>query len=239
MLHLARAKLRQVIDALRPAIRAGTPVVGLEPSCVSVFRDEMTNLLADDPDAQSLARQTMTLSELLAETQGWAPPVLRRKALLHMHCHHKAVLGAELEQQMLRQSGLELELPQVGCCGQAGSFGYEPHHYDVSMKIAEDVLFPAVRRAPHYTLVIADGFSCRDQIRHGTGRWAMHPAEVMAMAIEARGEAEPLEERRYLDPAAQPDAKQAAVALGIAAAAGLLLWATRRAGTLPSRHGGA
>jgi FAD/FMN-containing dehydrogenase/Fe-S oxidoreductase len=229
MLDLARAKLRQVIEALRPHIRAGAPMVGLEPSCVSVFRDEMVNLMPDDPDAQRLARQTKTLGELLRETPGWVPPRLERKALLHIHCHHKSVLDPEAERAMLDRMGLQLHQPKVGCCGQAGSFGYEPHHYDVSMKIAEDVLLPAVRKAREDTIVIADGFSCRDQIRHGTGRWAMHPAEVLALGLESHG-SEPAEvpERRYLEPAAQPDTQQAAVAAGVLAAAGLVLWGARR-----------
>ena len=88
---------------------------------------------------------------------------------------------------MLQGMGLKLEMPKVGCCGQAGSYGYEPHHYDVSMTIGEHVLLPAVRKAQPDNLVIADGFSCRDQIRHGTGRWAMHPAEVLALASESTG----------------------------------------------------
>jgi Fe-S oxidoreductase len=229
MLELARSKLRQIIDALRPEIRAGVPLVGLEPSCVSVFRDEMTNLLAGDPDAERLARQTKTLSELLTETPGWSPPKLERKALLHMHCHHKSVLNADAEREMLRRMGLELDMPKVGCCGQAGSYGYEPHHYDVSMTIAEQVLLPAVRKARADTLVIADGFSCRDQIRHGTSRWPMHPAEVLALALESRGSLPPeIPERKYLEPPARPDPRQAALAGGVLAAAGLLLWGARR-----------
>lgn len=229
MLDLARGKLREILAALRPEIRAGVPMVGLEPSCVSVFRDELVNLMPDDPDAQRLARQTKTLSELLNETPGWVPPQLPRKALLHMHCHHKSVLNADSERDMLAKMGLELEQPPVGCCGQAGSFGYEDRHYDVSMRIGEHVLLPAVRKADAETLVIADGFSCRDQIRHGTDRWAMHPAEVMALALELR-EKLPREvpERRYLEPAARPEPKQAAVAAGLLAAAGLLLWTLRR-----------
>jgi Fe-S oxidoreductase len=229
MLDLARSKLRQIIDALHPEIRAGIPLVGLEPSCVSVFRDEMANLLAGDPDAEQLARQTKTLGELLTETPGWSPPKLDRKALLHMHCHHKSVLNADTERDMLQRMGLELEMPKVGCCGQAGSFGYEPHHYDISMKIAEQVLLPAVRKARPDTLVIADGFSCRDQIRHGTDRWAMHPAEVLAMALESHGSLpREVPERKYLEAPARPDARQAAIAGSFMAAAGLLLWAARR-----------
>jgi Fe-S oxidoreductase len=229
MLNLAHSKLHQILDAVRHEIRAGIPVVVLEPSCLSVFRDEMTNLLAGDPDAEKLARQTKTLSELLSETPGWSPPKLDRKALLHIHCHHKSVLNADAERAMLQGMGLKLEMPKVGCCGQAGSYGYEPHHYDVSMTIGEHVLLPAVRKAQPDTLVIADGFSCRDQIRHGTGRWAMHPAEVLALASEFRGSLpQEIPEHRYLEPPASPDARQAAIAGGVLATAGLLLWVAHR-----------
>jgi FAD/FMN-containing dehydrogenase/Fe-S oxidoreductase len=229
MLDLAKVKLREVLDALRPFIRAGVPVVGLESSCLSVFRDELVNLMPDDPDAQQLARLARTLSELLTQTPGWMPPRLSGKALLHMHCHHKSVLNPDAERAMLGRIGLEIEQPPVGCCGQAGSFGYEADHYDVSMKIGEHVLLPAVRKADAATLVIADGFSCRDQIRHGTQRWAMHPAEVLALALETRG-ASPATapDRRYLEPAARPDTRQAAFAAGALAGVGLLLWAARR-----------
>jgi len=125
--------------------------------------------------------------------------------------------------------GLELEQPPVGCCAQAGSFGYEPAHYDVSMKIAEDVLLPAVRKAPEETLLIAGGFSCREQIRHGAGRWAMHPAEVLALALDTRGTipAEVTAER-CLEPAARSDLRQAVLAGSALAAVGAAAWAARR-----------
>ena len=228
MLDLAKQKLREILDALRPEIRAGVPLVGLEPSCLSVFRDELVNLMPGDPDAQRLALQSKTLGDLLAETSGWTPPKLQRKALLHTHCHHKSVLNPQSERDMLEKLGLELEAPPVGCCGQAGSYGYEPHHYELSMRIGEDVLLPAVRKAKQDMLVIADGFSCRDQIRHGTDRWAMHPAEVLALALESQGArpaAEP--ERRYLEPAAQVDTRQAALAVGAVAAMSILAWGLR------------
>jgi hypothetical protein len=125
----------------------------------------------------------------------------------------------------LQRLGLELSQPKVGCCGQAGSFGYEPRHYEVSMRVAEQALLPAVRQTPSDAIIIADGFSCRDQIRHGTGRRAMHTAEVLARALDAEGG---LPERRYLEPAARPEPRQAAIAAGVAAGLALLLWATRQ-----------
>jgi Fe-S oxidoreductase len=108
MLDLAKRMLLQDIDALRPAIRAGIPVVGLEPSCLSVFRDELKNMLPDDEDAQRLAWQTKTISELLLTTSGWKAPRLTTKALVQTHCHHKAVLDAETQQLMFQAMGLEL-----------------------------------------------------------------------------------------------------------------------------------
>jgi Fe-S oxidoreductase len=222
MLDLARRKLLEILECLRPAIRAGTPIVGVEPSCLSVFRDEMRNLLAGDPDAERLATLTKTVSELLLATPGWRPPRLERKAVLHTHCHHKALLDAQAEQKLLETMGLQLEKPQVGCCGHAGSFGYEAEHHPVSMQIGELVLLPAVRKAAADQIIIADGFSCRQQIRHGTGRWAMHPVEVIALALESRG-ALPLKvpERRYLEPAATPG--RGAVIAGLAVGLGLAL----------------
>jgi FAD/FMN-containing dehydrogenase/Fe-S oxidoreductase len=226
MLGLARRRLQDILEQLRPAIRAGIPLVGVEPSCLSVFRDELTNLLADDEDAQRLAAQTKTLSELLLATAGWRPPRLERKALLHTHCHHKAVLDANAERKLLESMGLTLEKPPVGCCGHAGSFGYEAQHHALSMQIGELVLLPSVREAPADRLVIADGFSCRQQIRDGTGRWAMHPAEVIALALEMRGAVpQKVPERRYLEPAARPGRLQTSLAVAaVATALGLLAW---------------
>jgi Fe-S oxidoreductase len=230
MLDLARTKLTEILDTLRPAIRAGTPVVGVEPSCLSVFRDEMPNLLAGDEDAERLSRQVKTLSELLLETPGWRPPQLKRKAVLHMHCHHKSVLDAGAERKILEAMGLDLEQPPVGCCGHAGSFGYEAEHYDTSMQIAEQVLLPAVRKTASDTVVIADGFSCRQQIRDGAGRWAMHPAEVIALALDRRAKIpHRIPEQAYLERPATITTSQAVALGGIAAAAaGVLVWRAAR-----------
>ncbi len=217
MLDLARKKLLETLDVLRPAIRAGVPVVGVEPSCVSVFREEMPNLLAGDADAERLAKQSRTLCELLAETPHWRPPTLKRRAVLHMHCHTKSVLGGEAQRKILTKMGLELEQPAAGCCGHAGSFGYEAEHYPVSIEIAEQVLLPKVRRTDCETIVIADGFSCRQQIRDGAQRWAMHPAEVIALALGAQKEAIPkvIPERRYLEEPARLNMTALAAVAGV------------------------
>ncbi len=228
-LYLAKKKLEAILDELRPAIRAGTKIVGLEPSCISVFRDEMPNLLAGDEDAQRLKRLVITLPELLMSTPGWAPPRLERKAILQTHCHHKAVLNADSQRAMLAAMGLDLQRPAAGCCGHAGAFGYEAEHYEVSQTIGEQVLLPAVRNADSETLIIADGFSCRQQIKDGTGRWAMHPAEVLALALEMRGEAKAnLAERRYLEADAEMRGKTITAGAGLAAAITLIILARNK-----------
>jgi FAD/FMN-containing dehydrogenase/Fe-S oxidoreductase len=217
MLDLARHKLRQVITALTPAIRAGTPVVGLEPSCLSVFRDELVNLFPDDPDAQRLATLAKTVCELLADRKDWRPPPLNARALVQLHCHHKAVLDAEAQQRLFAAMGVEEAPNPAGCCGQAGSFGYEAEHYPVSVTIAEQKLLPAVRKAGDNTLIIADGFSCREQIRHGSGRRALHPAEFLMLALQHR----PMHSARAVE--AQLREKVALPGIGTAAAAALAL----------------
>jgi Fe-S oxidoreductase len=180
MLDRAKHQLQAIIVALREDIRAGTPVVVLEPSCASVFRDEMLNLFPSDPDAERLSRQVVTLAEFLRNS-GWKPPQLERPALMHAHCHHKAVLGTGAEEALLRDAGLDLQVLDAGCCGVAGSFGYE--HYELSMKIGEQRLLPAVRAAPENALIVADGFSCRTQIAHGSDRRGIHTAQAMQLAL--------------------------------------------------------
>ena len=222
MMDLAKRKLLEAMDVLRPDARAGIPVVGLEPSCVSVFCDEMLNLFPHDEDARRIAQQTKTLSELLMTTDGWTPPKLERKALLHMHCHERSVLSPETEQKLLEQMGLDLIKNPAGCCGVAGAFGYEANHYDVAMNIGEHDLLPLVRKQGDDTLMISDGFSCRYQMKHGAGRWAMHPAEVILMARQMQGRVpREVPEDRYLEPGAKPGLRDAAT-LG-AAAAGVAL----------------
>ncbi|MBV9935086.1 MAG: FAD-binding oxidoreductase, partial [Actinobacteria bacterium] len=184
MLNLAKRQLRQIIDTLRDDITAGTPIVGLEPSCVAVFRDELGNLFPHDPDADRLAAQTVTLSEFLSQHD---PDRFRNQltgtAMVQAHCHHRAVMGFDVEAELLRTTGLDVDVLDSGCCGMAGSFGFEAgDHYDVAMKAGERVVLPAVRDAAPDTLVVADGFSCREQIRQGTGRTPLHLAQVLDRA---------------------------------------------------------
>ncbi|HJX85770.1 MAG TPA: heterodisulfide reductase-related iron-sulfur binding cluster, partial [Candidatus Angelobacter sp.] len=184
MLDAAKSMLKQILTALKPHIAAGTPLIGLEPSCVSVFRDEMTNLLGDNQEAQQLKRQTYLLSEFLVQKADYRPPQLKRKAIVHGHCHHKSVLKFDSEQELLVRTGLDLQVLDSGCCGMAGSFGFEADKYEVSVQIGERVLLPAVRQASAETLIIADGFSCFQQIEQLAGRKALHIAEVLQMAIQ-------------------------------------------------------
>lgn len=178
MLKLARRRLRRVMDALAPEIAAGVPVVVPEPSCAAVFRDELGNLYPDEPAARSLAELVVTPSELFLR-EGWEPPRRQGRALLHVHCHERAVLTAEADRRYLEARGLDVEVLDAGCCGLAGSFGFEAgDKYRVSMDCAEQALLPAIRDAGEDTLLVSGGFSCREQIRHGTGRTAVHPWEV-------------------------------------------------------------
>jgi FAD/FMN-containing dehydrogenase/Fe-S oxidoreductase len=185
MLDLARQYLTRTLKVLRPQIEAGIPVVGLEPSCLAVFRDELVNMLPGDQDAQRLKAQSYVLSEFLAShAPGYQPPRLDRRALVQPHCHHHAVMGFDAEQELLAAMGVDAEMPDAGCCGMAGSFGYEAgERYQVSMAAGERKLLPAIRKAPPDTLIVADGFSCRGQIRSGTPRRGLHLAQVLQMAI--------------------------------------------------------
>jgi Fe-S oxidoreductase len=185
MLSTAHRYLEQLLDGLSEWIHAGVPVVGIEPSCVAVFRDELPGMLPQNMDATRLSLQTLTLAEFLDQhCQGWDAPRLEQKAIVHGHCHQKAVMGMSAEQSVYERMGLDYELLDSGCCGLAGSWGFEEGHYDLSVKIGERRLLPRVRDAGESTLVIADGFSCKTQIEQLTGRHALHTAEVIAMALD-------------------------------------------------------
>jgi Fe-S oxidoreductase/FAD/FMN-containing dehydrogenase len=188
MLRLAKRLLRRVLAELDADIRTGIPVVCLEPSCTAVFRDELPNLFPLDEQARRLARQTFHLTEFVERDPDRFPfrPVPAR-ALVHGHCHHKAVLRWEAEPRVLDLLGLEYEVPDSGCCGMAGSFGFEAEHYEVSQRCGERVLLPAVRQADASTVIVADGFSCQTQIEQATGRRALHVAEVLRMGLQATG----------------------------------------------------
>jgi len=191
MLDRAKALLLQIMDELLPEIEAGTPIVVLEPSCASVFRDELTNLFPKDDRAQALSEQVFLLSEFLeqrANHDAFPLPKLSRRALVHGHCHHKAIMKMTAEEAVLQRLGVDYTTPAPGCCGMAGAFGFEKEKYDVSKAIGELELLPAVRQAPTDWLIVADGFSCREQIAQETDRHALHLAEVLQMALHEAAE---------------------------------------------------
>ncbi|OLR94085.1 FAD-binding oxidoreductase [Actinokineospora bangkokensis] len=176
-LDTARRQLRRTLDAVGPALDAGIPVVGLEPSCTAVLRGDAAELLPDDPRAQALQGSTLTLAELLTSTPGWAPPDLSDVDLVAQpHCHHRAVMGWKADEALLRTAGAKVEAVG-GCCGLAGNFGVEKGHHDVSVAVARTALLPALRAG---SPVLADGFSCRTQLDDLRGKESLHLAQLLA-----------------------------------------------------------
>lgn len=173
--------LGDTLTHLKPSIEAGLPMVGLEPSCLAVFRDEMLDLRPHDQDAKRLHGQVFTLAEFLSK-QDYKPPALHRELLVHGHCHQKAVIGLDAEKKLFEAMGAKAEILDDGCCGMAGSFGFEEHKYDLSMKIYEHELGPRLRETPGEKLVLADGFSCKTQIEQATGRRPLHLAQFLQRA---------------------------------------------------------
>jgi Fe-S oxidoreductase len=184
----ARVEARRLLDAVRPFVERGVPLIGLEPSCLLTLRDEFLAMLPGEETARA-ARAALTLEELLGRERAAGRLRLpfhslpQSRAVLHGHCHQKAfglLGGVTAALQMV--PGLEVETLGGSCCGMAGTFGYEARHHDVSMQMAERTLLPAVRRAPPEALLVADGFSCQHQILGGTGRTAVHVARVLDAA---------------------------------------------------------
>ena len=176
--------------ALAPHVRAGGLVVGLEPSCTAVFRSDAAELLEGDQDVRRLADHTVTLAELLTEhTDGWQPPSAPpgTRAVAQVHCHQHAVLGWDADQQLLSDTGVDVERLDSGCCGLAGNFGFTAGHGEVSVACAEQVLLPRLRQEPASTQVLADGFSCRTQIHQldSGGHEGRHLAELLAAFLDA------------------------------------------------------
>ena len=183
LLDAARAYLARVLDLMASRIEADLPFIFLEPSCASVFKDEMLELFPDDERARRLSRQVCLLADFLAaKAPGFARGRLQgTRILVHGHCHHKAVFGGPgSEIALLRQAGATVQPIQAGCCGMAGPFGFEADKFEVSKAIANDGLLPAVEAADPMTLIVADGFSCREQISQLSQKTAMHFAEVLA-----------------------------------------------------------
>jgi Fe-S oxidoreductase len=182
MLDAARVRLAEILDALRPFVAQGTPIVGLEPSCLLTLRDELPAMFPRSAEARRLADQALLFDEFIhALAPGFATPALKGRALVHGHCHQKALAGMRSELAVLgRSAELVVAAPDTGCCGMAGAFGYGAERFDLSRKIAERVLLPAVRDSPADTMIIADGFACRTQIRQFCpDRRPLHLAQVL------------------------------------------------------------
>jgi Fe-S oxidoreductase len=219
-LDQAERYLHRVLDLLREEVRAGTPIVGMEPSCLAVFKDELTGMLPHDDDAARLAHNALHWSEFFERYEIPLPRAARR-ALLWGHCHHKATGGMDPERWVLERMGLDVDEVSGGCCGLAGSWGFEDGKHDISIECGEQALLPAVREAADDTVVVANGFSCKTQIEQsGSGRRALHVAQVMKLARE-RPHAGGKPEDRYsgAKPPAPRDLKvKRAAVLGVAAA---------------------
>ncbi|WP_255945707.1 FAD-binding and (Fe-S)-binding domain-containing protein [Streptomyces odontomachi] len=190
-LGIARRVARRTVRALGPAVAAGVPVVGLEPSCTAALRTDLPELLATDDDqagARALAEATVTLAELLVQrAPDWQPPQVDGASISQTHCHQHATSGFGADGALLRRMGVDNTVLDSGCCGLAGNFGFERGHYDVSVAAGEQVLLPAVRAAAADTRILADGFSCRTQIAQRTDRAGTHLAQLMAHALRPSG----------------------------------------------------
>ncbi|MGV2290163.1 FAD-binding and (Fe-S)-binding domain-containing protein [Trinickia sp. YCB016] len=182
LLDEARALLESIVHELSDDIQAGVPVVGLEPGCLSVFKDELLKQLPDDEMARRLSEQTFLFSDFVARADfEW--PQLDADVVVHGHCHQKSLFGMKGETALLDKLGVRWKLLDTGCCGMAGSFGFNADHYALSMKIAEDKLLPLVRSASAETIVVTNGFSCREQIQQGAGRQPIHVAQLVLQAL--------------------------------------------------------
>jgi Fe-S oxidoreductase len=182
-LDRARAYLKDVLERLAPQINASMPFIFLEPSCASVFKDELLEFFPNDDRAQRMSKQVWLLADWLAgNAPGWMPSRLEgAHVLVHGHCHHKAVFGGPASEiALLRRAGANVEQIKAGCCGMAGPFGFEAEKFEVSKTIANDGLMPAVNAAGPTTVLLADGFSCREQIQQLGHKRALHFAELLA-----------------------------------------------------------
>ncbi|GAA2614527.1 FAD-linked oxidase C-terminal domain-containing protein [Actinomadura fulvescens] len=183
-LKITKRVLARTLDVLEPALAAGLPVIGLEPSCTVMLRDEAPELLPDDPRARLLAERVTTLAEVVAGHDGeWPFRRLDAAAVSQVHCHQEAKGSYDADRAVLERLGVETDVIGAGCCGLAGDFGFQRGHWEVSQACAERELYPKVREAADGTLILADGFSCRTQVAQGTGRRGLHLAEVLRRAL--------------------------------------------------------
>ena len=180
-----------LVERLAPYAERGVPIVGCEPSCVLTLRDEYLDLLPDDPRARTVADQVQLVPELLVQAiddgdlrLDPASALAGRRIVLHAHCHEKAVTGTRATLELLQRiPGASVDELDAGCCGMAGSFGFESEHYELSMQIGALRLFPSLAAEDPDVLVAATGVSCRQQIAHGTPRRAQHPVELVRAAV--------------------------------------------------------
>jgi FAD/FMN-containing dehydrogenase/Fe-S oxidoreductase len=182
MLGRAKKQVQRIVTMLSREIEWGTPIVVLEPSCLSVFRDELPSLLPGDPRASRLKQDAVSLTELIQQ-KGLSIPRLTKRVMVQPHCHESSVIGLDPLRRILEEMGTNAQLLEGGCCGMAGSFGMEARKYPVSLQIAERVVVPAIRQREEETLVVADGFSCREQIRDLAGTYPLHMAQILRMAM--------------------------------------------------------
>jgi len=187
LLDEARVAARDTLDRLAPFAAQGVPIVGLEPSCLSALCDDYLYLLPQDPRVSQVAEQVLSLEEFIGREAAEGELELAgglASVVLHGHCHQKALTGTGPARRALELiPGTDVGEVDSGCCGMAGSFGYETEHYDISLAMAEDRLLPAIRGSDAGAMWVAAGASCRQQIEHGTGRRALHPAEVLRDAL--------------------------------------------------------
>jgi Fe-S oxidoreductase len=218
-LDQAETYLHRVLEQLRGHIRAGTPIVGMEPSCLAVFRDELTNLLPHDDDAKRLAENAYHFGEFFRKFDIEVPH-LDGEALLWGHCHHRATGGVDTEQEVLEQVGLQTQSVQGGCCGLAGSWGFETGKWQISLDCGEQAYLPAVRKASPETLIVANGFSCKTQLHDApdVDRTALHLGQVLKLARGERAVSERPRPARWLR-AARTAGPLAAAAAAVGAAA--------------------
>jgi Fe-S oxidoreductase len=186
MLGLAKAWLEDILTNLKEEIQVGTPLVGLEPSCLSVFREELNALLPHSIDAQRLSKQSFLLSEFLEKVAAYQPPVFQKTVFVKGHCHHSSIFKMDMEKSLLKKMKMDVQMLDVGCCGMAGAFGFEKEHYKISQQIGERILLPQVRASDPNAIIMANGFSCHEQIKQGAGRESLHLAQVIAVAITQR-----------------------------------------------------
>ncbi|MGW3148205.1 FAD-binding and (Fe-S)-binding domain-containing protein [Streptomyces sp. NPDC001177] len=225
-LTVAKRVLHHTLGVLRPYLEAGTPIIGLEPSCTAVFRSDAPELLPADQDVRRLAGQVRTFAEQLVQhaPAGWQPPPLARQAVVQTHCHQHAIMKFDADRELMRRAHLDAEVLDEGCCGLAGNFGFERGHHEISLAVGELGVLPAVRAAAPDSLLLADGFSCRTQIEQGgTGRRALHLAEVLALALDGTLPSEEPERLAQRPAAPSPTARWAATSAAavLTAAAGL------------------